>query len=85
MIVSKTFILLTVENISPFEVQTPESGIWKNPGSETLLGSSVADPNVYNLHTDPKPPGLYPASEKNMGLDPGYINLSIADIQATYS
>ena len=27
------------ENISPFEVQTPGSGIWKNPGSETLVVS----------------------------------------------
>ena len=25
------------ENISPFEVQNPGSGIWKNLGSETLL------------------------------------------------
>ena len=47
MIVPKTLISKTFENISPFEVQTPGSGIWKNPGSETLAATqrSSGDPD----------------------------------------
>ena len=37
LIVSKTFISSIIENISQFEVQPPGSGVWKNPGSETLV------------------------------------------------
>ena len=29
------------ENISPFEVQTPGSEIWKNPGSENLVQNKI--------------------------------------------
>ena len=57
MIVSKTFISLTFENISLYEVQTPGSGIWKNPGSETL-SLTVGKKNGCLQDPDPDLPAL---------------------------